>query len=339
MNSQDELLKAESICVIRTDRIGDMILTLPKCNILKTSFPDKNVTLIANSYTAPLLKNCSAIDEVLYIDRFNGGIEEVLRNNRFDVAFFPRPKFDEAFAAAKRRIKLRCGSGYRWYSVLFNHRVYEHRSDGLLHEAEYNVHLISSITGEDYDIQLVKPYVDSDAMKTVMEILEQNDFDNSENFIVIHPGSGGSTLTWSAANYGIAARKITENYGIKIIITGIASEEEICAIVERLYPESLNLCGRLNLEEMIALLSRSSLFIGNSTGALHIAAALEIPVIGLYPNSPHLSARRWGPYSKSSLTISPPYMNDRRKKDDMSMISVDSVIEAAGKLLNIKREI
>ena len=89
----------------------------------------------------------------------------------------------------------------------------------------------------------------------------------------------------------------------------------------------IDLAGQFDLSELIALISQSSLLIANSTGIIHIAAALEIPVIGLYPNSPNLSSNRWGPYSNDKIIISPKYNIDE-DKDNMDLISSNEVFQA-----------
>ena len=79
---------------------------------------------------------------------------------------------------------------------------------------------------------------------------------------------------------------------------------------------------------MIALISKVKLLIANSTGILHIAAALDIPVVGLYPNTPHLSQKRWGPYSEKAVVLNPPKSRDKNICDNMSLITVDEVADA-----------
>jgi len=63
--------------------------------------------------------------------------------------------------------------------------------------------------------------------------------------------------------------------------------------------------GRLSVTELAALIRRSALFVGNSTGPIHIAAALGTPVVGLYPQHTPMSARRWGPYTSRKILFTP----------------------------------
>ena len=314
---------ALSIGVIRTDRIGDMILTLPLCSALKNEFPQKKIILIANSYTKPLLKNCTSIDEVYFINEYNDGIDEIFKKIKIDIAFFPRPKFNECLSAFKYRIPVRIGTAYRWYSFLFNHKLYEHRKESKYHEAEYNVRMLSQLFEKEINFQLIKLYIDFDIKEKIKKIIFDK-FGNN-NFIIIHPGGAGSAPKWSAENFAKLSEKLIH---LNIVITGTDNEIEVCNIVEKSCPNSLNLCGKLNLEEMNSLISISLLMICNSTGVLHIAAALDKPIVSFFPNTPHLSQKRWGPYSTNNIVLNPP-----NGEDDLNLIEVDKAENAALQLL------
>ena len=182
--------KAKSIAVVRTDRLGDMVLTLPLCKALKELYPEKKLAMIARSYTRTLLENCPVLDYTFYIDENINGIKDIFRDNKFDAVFYPRPRFDECFAGFRAGIPLRIGSAYRLYSVFMNHRVKDHRKTAEYHETEYNVRLLSSVIGQQCMTSLVKPYVDPDALDSINGILNQYGIKKGSPYMVIHPGSG-----------------------------------------------------------------------------------------------------------------------------------------------------
>ncbi len=214
-----------------------------------------------------------------------------------------------------------------------NHRVHDHRKTAEYHEAEYNTRLAASVLGINVKTELVKPYIDGTTESLIKELLIEKGMYEGHQFVVLHPGSGGSAYNWNAIRFGQLADAISKKYALKIIISGVESESSLCKIVQEKCPGAINLCGVLNLKQMIALLSQSRLMVSNSTGVLHIAAALDIPVIGIYPNSPHISAKRWGPYNSKSFVVTPPHSNDSKYCDDMNLISVDEVFKAVGTLL------
>jgi heptosyltransferase III len=98
------------------------------------------------------------------------------------------------------------------------------------------------------------------------------------------------------------------------------------------------LVNQLNLKEYAALAKLSSLFIANSTGTIHIAAAVGTPVIGLYPQMAPLSAARWGPYTEKKIIFTPANRPVDCKKclllkkkvcECMESISIEEVYKAA----------
>jgi ADP-heptose:LPS heptosyltransferase len=321
----------KSVAVVRTDRIGDMVLTLPLCRAIKQLNNNIRITVIAKSYTAELLENNVFVDEALYIDNFKNGINSIFKEYRFDAVFFPRPVFKEALSALKNGIPIRIGSAFRWYSFLFNQKVHDHRKTGNLHEAEYNVRLLSSISNSDFEVKLVKPNCKKEDSEKVDEILLGNGIKPGDDYIILHPGSKGSAKDWSSINFGKLSKAISQIYKTKIIITGVDSEVYQCTDVAKLNREALNLCGKLTLGQLIALISNASLLISNSTGVIHLAAASDIPVVGIYPNTSHIGARRWGPFSDKKVIVSP----DKNSKDidDVNSISVEEVFSAVEKLL------
>jgi ADP-heptose:LPS heptosyltransferase len=325
-----KFFEAEKICVVRTDAIGDMVLTLPMCAAIHRVRPDAEICLIARRYVEPLLYKTPAADCVFYIDDYENGIREIFRREKFGATFFPRPRFDEIKAAFMARVPLRVGSGYRWYSIMLNRRIYDHRKKGKYHEAEYNVRQVSAVAGVELAVEVLSPRINPVAEEKVRRIIDKQNFRNG--YIILHPGSRGSARDWSPEKFGRFAREIYENYKINSVITGVESESESCAAVHTECASSVNLCGRLDLYELIALAARSRLTAANSTGVLHIAAALGRPVVGLYPNTSHIGPRRWGPLTKNKIVLTPPRNAD--DPDDMSLIKVEEAVAAVGCLLN-----
>lgn len=326
------VLKDAAIAVVRTDRLGDMVLTLPLCRAIKSEFPDSKVVLVTRKYSLPLLYKCPVIDQVVLTDDFPKGIKSIFKSNNFDVAFFPRPRLGEVLPACTNGVRYRVGSAYRAYSFLFNKKVYDHRKEGVYHEAEYNVRLLSQTIGKDLPAELVKPEVNPAAFEYVETLLHNNNISQGE-YIILHPGSGGSSRDWKPASFASLAGLLAEKTKFSIITTGIAGESTVCGIVAKSSDRIVNLCGKLDLWQMIALLSGGKLLVANSTGVLHIASALGIAVAGLFPNTSHIGARRWGPYSACSAVISPPLTDNSPQMDNMDLIKPETVYKTVLKLI------
>ena len=307
----------KNIAVIRTDRLGDMVLTLPMFPVLRERFPAAHLTLIASRYVEPLVRHLDCIDEVVYLDHPKADIGPILHARAIDTLFAPRPRFSEAWQALRAGVARRVGSGYRWYSPLYNVRIREHRSDATCHEAEYNIRMIMHAFGDPMpEVRLVSPLPEQAARPW-----------RERPIVVVHPGSGGSAKDWPAQRFGLAAQRIARELDAEIIVTGLAAERELCDLVLAACPEATDRCGELDLASMIKLLSGADLLLANSTGVLHIAAALGVAVVGFFPCTPSMSARRWGPYTERAIVL------ESGLGDDMLTITVDDAVAAAEMLL------
>jgi len=332
---RNSIVTAKRIAVVRTDRLGDMVLTLPMCAALRRECPQTEIILITRSYVAPLLYQCSALDETIFADT-QDEVSSAIRNGKFDAIFFPRPQFSEYWAAFRARILVRVGSGYRWYSFLLTHKQYDHRKTAEFHEAEYNTRLIEGVLGRKVKTTLLRPTMHPASEATIQKLLHTHGIENNLP-IIIHPGSGASAVDWPIEKFGALACELIASTSHPIVITGISNERHLCEQIMKKCPEAINLCGELPLPDMIALLDRAALLIANSTGVLHVAAALGTPVVGLYPQTAQMSASRWGPYTDRAIVLTPPL--GETVNDDMNTITTQEVVSAVHRLLDSNQSI
>lgn len=310
-----------------------MVLTLPMAPAIKEAVAGAQTLLIASIYTKPLVDGIDFIDKCCFIENYPGGILEIFKTEKPDVVFFPRPRQDESWPALKAGIKNRIGSAYRWYSFMYNHRVHDHRKKGIYHEAEYNTRMLEQFFGKKVETRLVAPKIAVEAKIQAKKIAMYNGLLSEESYVIFHPGSGGSARDYPVVKLALAAKIVSEESGCRIVLTGGAGENAICESFREVLPDAVNLAGKMNLYETIAFVSGAKALCANSTGILHIAASLNVPVAGLYPNTSHISARRWGPLNGNSTVLSPP--KDIENPDDMSMIDSLEVAGAVLKLLKL----
>jgi len=298
------MIQPKNILIVRTDRIGDIILSLPVASIIKKHFPDCKVTFLLKEYTKSLVENHPNVDNIILIKEegnkilLGKNIKEISRYN-FDSAIIVSPKFITSLIIFLSGIKIRIGTGYRWYSFLFNRKVFEHRKYAVKHELEFNIDLLS-IFGIKEEIKPnsaefnLKPSIES--IKYVEKILSSNGISSHKPIIIVHPGSGGSAIDLPLYKFKELVKLFYEKLNASIIITGRESEKGICEEL-KLNENIKNFAGNFNLSQLVALINKSSIFISNSTGPIHIAAALGKYIIGFYPKILSCSPQRWGPYT------------------------------------------
>ena len=302
----------QKILIVRTDRIGDVVLSIPLAELVKKKYPDSKITYFIRHYTRALLDGNSFIDDVIIADEADGEILfkenlEKIKPRKFDTCIVVNPTFKITLIMFLAGIKNRIGTGYRWYSVLFNNKVYEHRKYGDKHELEYNINLLAKLGIYVKDISKKIKFhlqIDGDSSETINSILSQRGFKSGNKIIIVHPGSGGSSVDLPKEKLIELTRMLNSLKNISIIITGSKSESELCKEFE-ISNSVINLSGILNLSLLKALINEASVFISNSTGPMHIAAALGVHVIGFFPKILACSQKRWGPYTEKKTLFVP----------------------------------
>ena len=237
---------------------------------------------------------------------------------------------------------VRVGTGYRYYSFLFNRRVYTHRKTAERHEVEYNLDLLAplgcaAVPAKPLDVPLDIPPA---ARERASMLLREAGV--TGRFVVVHPGSGGSAREWPLEHFGLLARRIIEGMNLAVVVTGTGGESARAEEVARGSPgRAVNLAGRLNVKELAALLQMSSLLVANSTGPLHVGVAVGTPVVGLFPQIPVMGPRRWGPYTDNARVLVPERPPDCDECAGgagiscacMASITVETAYAAAAELL------
>ncbi|MGH2568391.1 MAG: glycosyltransferase family 9 protein, partial [Bacteroidota bacterium] len=236
------------------------------------------------------------------------------------------------------------GTGYRWYSILFNRRVYEHRKTAERHELEYNFSLLAAVgcSFERYPGPVLS--YSREHSQAAGQLRSELGIANDDHVIILHPGSGGSARDWKPGNFALLAHELRKKK-YRVLITGGPGEERLVeTVVSAAGAGVIPLVNRLGLKELAAFLARADLFISNSTGPLHIAAAVGTPVIGFYPPILACSPQRWGPYTDRKFVFVP----DRNKcprcqggpceaDDCMEQIEVGRVVQEVERLVPMKR--
>lgn len=305
------ILEPKNILIVRTDRIGDLVLTLPLAGLIKKQYPNCKVSFLVHEYTKNIVSNHPFIDDVIVLKENDGKVSlfdnlNTIKSKKFDTCIMVYPTFVLSLIMFLSGIKNRIGTGYRWYSFLLNNKVFEHRKNAERHELEFNINLLEKLniknnvdeSNVSYDLK-----INQSSLNIVNKFLSDENIDSSKQIIIVHPGSGGSSVDLPVHKFVELVKKLDEdNY--QIILTGNKNEAELCEKIKS-SSKAKNFAGKFNLDELTALISKSVMFISNSTGPIHIAAALEKFTVGFYPKIVSCSKERWAPYTNKKLVYEP----------------------------------
>ena len=314
MPESDNAPVYRKILVIRTDRLGDVILSLPVLTALKNSFPAVHVSMMLRTYTAELVAGYPDVDEIITLDdktELNSFSDiryyaNLLKKKKIDTVLVLHPTFKLALLCALAKIPVRVGTGFRAYSFLFNKKVFHHRKKAQKHELEYNLELAEKIGASlkqiEFKIQIPEPI-----SQEIHNFLHQVRENEKQPVVILHPGSGGSAMDWPLQNFASLNDQLRSELNVLTIVTGGPNE---IGLIDNLISQTKNppvkWIGNSGLKHLAALIQAANVFVANSTGPLHLAVAVGTPVVGFYcPIIPCLP-KRWGPYGHLESVLMPP---------------------------------
>ena len=302
-----------SIAISRTDSIGDVIVTLPLCGFIKKYSPNTRITFIGRSYTQAIVEACPFVDEFVNFDKHSES------NLKVEACVFAFPDGEVMRWVKAQSVKKRIATGSRIASWKFaNDRVFFSRKNSDLHESQLNFHLLYPFgvkniptLEEIREWHVLKPQVESPIQ------LEPN-----KRSVVFHMLSKGSALNWSVQQYQ-ELTALLPAADFNIYITG--TEEEGVRIRKDFQFDShiIDLTGKLSLPQLIAFISSCDTLVAASTGPLHIASALSIRAIGLYPSRRPMHPVRWMPLGSNAS-----YLEDGNSEQKESLeISPEAILK------------
>ena len=313
------------LLLIRTDRLGELLLTLPAIQILKDSYHGSRITLVVNPLWESLIRRISWVDQlIVYQEKSRNPLLEGWRLARairrttkiaydISIAFHPKKTFN--LAATLLGIPTKIGYDRKW-SLLLTQSTPDKKYLSEKHEVEYNIDLIQLLPGVKVPakIRLFYP-ISEDDRQSVAERLEHQGVDRNERLIAIHPMTSDPRPWFPAKKFQSVANEIGRRYHWRTVWIGSSDEtKEMDPLVTQLGEPHLNLVGELNLGELGALLERCKLLISMDSGPIHIAAAVGTPTVVIFgkgdnPGQP----RRWGPWGNRHELLYRTSLAEREK--------------------------
>jgi len=305
------------VLIIPRDGLGDLVLSLPLASALKKHRPDWEVFYLVSRKQASMTWEHPLVDGEILMESGLAVYEKarLLRSFRFDIAIDLYPSPESALTLALAGIPQRVGTMYRWFSLLYSHRVKIRKHPSIKHEAKYNLEYLTPL-GISEELERPRLYLREEEKRWARQLLRGL----PKPVIAINPSSGGTSRNWPFERYRDLADKLKE-IGFGIVITGDRGPEINIG-------EILDTRGKTSVRELMAILEAVSVLISSSTGPMHIACALDTPTVSLFYPEGVAGPTRWGPLHPRSIVLtSKP--GDR----NLETTSIDAVVEAAEKIL------
>lgn len=237
-------------------------------------------------------------------------------------------------------VPIRAGYNRKW-GFLLNRKIRDERDEGKKHETEYTMDILR-LVGVQGEAPVPRLYPDPEAERKVDSLMSGRKLSSGKKMIAVHPGSSNPSKMWPHEWYAELIGKIKEAYDCDIVLLGAGEEKGLASRIKEECPERVhNLAGTMDIKELVALLSRCGLFIGNDTGPMHMAAAVGVPVIAIFGrNIPGVSPARWAPACERKMVFHEDVGCDPCYDAEcpyghkcLHAVTVDMVFDAAKKML------
>lgn len=299
----------KKMLVVRNDRFGEFLLNIPAFRALKEAYPKAHIIALVNSNVRELAECIGYIDEIIdppiaslsLLKKFS--FVNSLKEMNMDAAIMLNPSRDLNVMTFLAGIPIRIGYDKKG-GFLLTHKIEDKKYLGEKHEIEYNLELVGLI-GAKTENKAAILEIDPAALAGLTE-----EFNIPENrpIIAVHPWTSDSVKRWPAWNFVELTKKIVSELNVAVILVGGKEELERSRIIFKgLDSKIMNLTGMTTLKQLAAILKKCRLLISADSGPVHLAQAVQTPVIALFKSSiPGKSAKRWGPWVEGSIVIEHP---------------------------------
>jgi heptosyltransferase-2 len=306
---------AGRVLVKEVNWLGDLVISLPALRAIRAAFATSTLTVLVKRELAGFFDGMTWIDEVMPYTVARGvrGIADRIqiinriRARNFDLAILFPNSFEAALWATIGGAPRRAGFSTDYRGALLTHKAQPAVDAMSGHQRDYWLAMIRDTVG-------VQPITGAAEMK--LEVggahrekmrawLEANRKSPGAPLIAIAPAAAyGPAKEWPLVRYAALIDMLYERAGAECVLVGAPSERQLCAqVAATTRCDAIVAAGQTNIGELIALLSLCDGFAGNDSGAMHLAAAIGIPTVGIFGST---NPARTGPSGERACVIYHP---------------------------------
>ncbi len=262
--------EAKNVLIIKLDAAGDMLMATPVFGLLKERYPNCKISVWCKPLAAEIIIHNPNVDET-FIKK------TALKSQFFDLIIDLRGNWQSVWFAFTHRPKLRLDRGtIRFKNMLLGNHP---------HDTETNYQIVQPLLKtKKPDLQPVIFYSikDAEAVQTYLGAKQV------KQFVVLHTSAKTPLRKWPVNNYVALIHFLKEKFNCTILLAGGKEEEAENQRLAAVFKDNVAvIAGKFNFSAYAALVEKAFMFIGNESAPMHIAAAMQVPTIGLFgPGEP-----------------------------------------------------
>ena len=283
-----------------TNWVGDAIMALPALHAVRARFPDSHISVLALPYVAQIYQGQGVADELISYDRKGRhagirGKEKLaaeLKSRKLDTALLLQNAFDAAWLAWRAGIPQRIGYNRDGRGLLLTKAIALPKPEETpTHEKYYYLELLRRVGWLEAlpEVAEILLRITAEAAQRAEKKLRAAGATGGATRIAVGAGASyGSAKCWPPERFAHALNRMQQERNVEVILFGTPGETAVSSAIQAgLARPALDLTGKTEIAELPALLSRCHLFLGNDSGAMHVAAAVGLPVVAVFgPTDP-----------------------------------------------------
>jgi len=287
-------------------------MTTPVVRAIRQRFPSTHISLLAKPWVVPVFESSKHIDQLLIYDdngRHKGILGKFrlardLKKYHFDAAILLQNAFEAALITFLADIPIRIGYDTDVRQLFLTHAVSCTNEIKKKHQTGYYLNIIRGIGIKEDNRELYLRLNQRDRFQSEKILLDQQ-LSLDDKIVGINPGATyGPAKQWPFDRYARLADKIQTFTKAHIIIFGGPNDRNLGKkISQKMQYRPIDLSGKTSLGEAMALIERCDLFITNDSGLMHVAAALDVPLIAVFGSTNSITT---GPLSQNSRIVQVP---------------------------------
>lgn len=293
------------ILIVQTAFIGDVILTLPLLQKVKTHFPDAEVDFIAIPSSKNLLENNPLINHLYIYDKRqqDKGISAYLRlikrlrGRQYDLALVPHRSIRSAGLVFAAKIPRRIGFDKSSGRFLFNTLLPYPKN---VHEINRNLQLLTPLGIDAEKKVFPEMHFSREDEVAVQNWLKEKNLAGDQKCIAFAPGSVWATKRWLPEHFAGLAKRLARN-DFHIVLIGSAQDREATAMIAADNPQVHDAAGQFTLRQSALLIKRCRALVTNDSSPLHLAVSVRTPIIAIFGAT--IPAFGFYPYGDSDRVV------------------------------------
>jgi heptosyltransferase-2 len=289
--------------------VGDAVMTTPALRAIRRGFPAARITMLVKPWVAPVYAENPHLDALMAYDaggRHRGWTGKMrlvrdLKSRGFDAAVLLQNAFEAGFLAAAAGIPVRIGYDTDGRRLLLTHPVRRPPKRGRAHQTGYYLGLLKDTGAPAVDRRLELVLSDEDR-RGAEALLRRLGVDRDAPVMGVNPSAAfGPAKQWPAERWTLLARRIHRRWDVPVLVFGAPADRALGEAVATAAGKGVaSTAGRTRLGEAMALVERCRVFVTNDSGLMHVAAALETPLVAIFGST---DPGATGPWSRRSRVV------------------------------------